>query len=103
MAFKKIPPKVRLSSGAAASALVVEKVEADGVTLSKVSHQPIAEVYKKQLPADNFSLDKQIKAGVALKEVSSELLGDDINTLDESVLESFSGKQESKDETKTEE
>ena len=103
MAFKKIPPKVRLCSGAPASALVVDKVEADGVTLAKVSHKPIADVYKNQVSAENFSLDKQIQAGVALKEVSSELLGDDINTVDESVLESFTNKIEPTEEPKTDE
>lgn len=87
MAFKKIPPHVRLASGACSSAIVVDKVEADGVTISKVSHKPIAEVYKNQVSADNFSLDKQIQAGVQLKEVDSQLLTDDINTVDESFFD----------------
>lgn len=82
MAFKKIPPKVRLSAGAPSASLVVETLDCDGVQMVSVTHKKFQDKYPKQTSADNFSLDAQIKAGVKLKEVSSELLADNINDVD---------------------
>ena len=87
MAFKKIPPKVRLCAGAPSASLVVEKLDCDGVQMVSVTHKKLQDIYPKQISADNFSLDAQIKAGVKLKEVSSELLADNIHDVDLSQFE----------------
>lgn len=82
MAFKKIPPVVRLSRGSAISTSIVEKTQDDGVTRSMLVHKSLESVYPDRLDADNFSLDKQLKAGVKLKEVNSVLLSGDVNEVD---------------------
>lgn len=86
MAFKKIPPVVRLSRGSAISTSIVEKTQADGVTRSKLVHKSLETAYPDRLDAENFSLDKQLKAGVKLKEVNSVLLAGDVNEVDLPVV-----------------
>ena len=79
MAFKKIPPKVRLACGCGSSVTQVETVNADGFQRSVLSHKTFGDAYPDRLPSDNFTLDKQLKAGVKLTEVNSVVLSSDVN------------------------
>lgn len=87
MAFKKIPPKVRLSAGAGLSTGVIDNVDFNGVKLNVLTQKSLRDAYPDRLPANNFDLQKQIEAGVNLQEVNSAVLSDDINTADLSQLE----------------
>lgn len=79
MAHKKIMPNIKLAAGASVGASVLSKVDANGVTKVVLAHRTFREAYPSNMPADNFSLQKQIEAGVQLKEVNSEVLSDDVN------------------------
>lgn len=87
MAFKKIPPKVRLFAGAGLSTGVIDNVNVNGVNRNVLMQKSFRDAYPDRLPANNFDLQKQIEAGVNLQEVNSAVLSDDINTVDLSQLE----------------
>ena len=72
-------PNIKLAAGASAGASVLSKVDANGVTKVALVHRTLREAYPSNMPADNFSLQKQIEAGVQLKELNSQVLSDDIN------------------------
>lgn len=82
MAFKKIPPKVRLSAGAGLSTGVIDNVDVNGVKRNVLTQKSLRDAYPDRLPANNFDLQKQIEAGVNLQEVNSAVLSDDINTVE---------------------
>lgn len=82
MAFKKIPPKVRLSAGAGLSTGVINNVDVNGVKRNVLTQKSLRDAYPDRLPASNFDLQKQIEAGVNLQEVNSAVLSDDINTVE---------------------
>lgn len=82
MAFKKIPPKVRLCAGAGLSTGVIDNVDVNGVKRNVLTQKSLRDAYPDRLPANNFDLQKQIEAGVNLQEVNSAVLSDDINTVE---------------------
>lgn len=82
MAFKKIPPRVRLACGSASSIIVQDTKVLDGVSMSVTSKKSFNEVFDKLPQSDNFTLDRQIEAGVPLQQVNSKLLGDDVNEVE---------------------
>lgn len=79
--FKKIVPNVHLSVGVGGSSCVSETVDVDGVKRVGFTFKNMEDAYPDMLPASNFSLDAQIKAGVKLTEVDSQVLVDDINSV----------------------
>lgn len=90
MAFKKIMPNIKLASGASVCATVQRTIVDGSVTRVALAHRSFREAYPDRLPADNFSLDKQLQAGVNLKQINSEVLSDDVNLVelpDNSVVE----------------
>lgn len=73
--FKKIERNVRLHHGMEASTIHVDHVVTDnGVTKVKLVSSALSDRYKELPDRKNFDLDAQIKAGVKLQEVNSNIL-----------------------------
>lgn len=83
--FKKIPPKILLNGCGPASTIVCEKNFVNGVERTKFVSKTLDEAYKLLPSVDNFSLENQLKAGVSLQPVDSNLLSSDLNVDDLNV------------------
>lgn len=76
--FKKKERNVQLFHGSASSTTIVDKVVTDdGVTSVKIVSKSLKERYKELPEKENFSLEAQLKAGVKLQEVNSNVLSPD--------------------------
>lgn len=76
--FRKRPHLVSLLHGSYNAMSEQLQSDKDGVVHYKHERVPLAELYppEKDLPAENFSLEYQLKSGIPLKEVDSVILRD---------------------------
>lgn len=76
--WKKKERNVQMFHGSASSTTIVDKVVTDdGVTSVKIVSKSLKERYKELPEKENFSLEAQLKAGVKLQEVNSNVLSPD--------------------------
>lgn len=76
--WKKVERNVRFHHGMESSTTHVEHVVTDnGVTKVKLVSSALSDRYKELPDRKNFDLDAQIKAGVKLQEVNSNVLSPD--------------------------
>lgn len=76
--WKKKERNVQMFHGSASSTTIVDKVVTDdGVTSVKIVSKSLQERYKELPEKENFSLEAQLKAGVKLQEVNSNVLSPD--------------------------
>lgn len=81
--WKKVNPNYKMFHGSAGSCQVIDKVHQDNVLRTKLVRKSLNSHYKELSDVKNFSLEAQLKAGVKLQEVNSNVLSSE---LPESVL-----------------
>lgn len=73
--WKKKERNVQMFHGSASATTIVDKVVTDdGVASVKTVSKSLKERYKELPEKENFSLEAQLKAGVKLQEVNSNVL-----------------------------
>lgn len=76
--WKKKERNVQMFHGSASATTIVDKVVTDdGVTSVKTVSKSLKERYKELPEKENFSLEAQLKAGVKLQVVNSNVLSPD--------------------------
>lgn len=80
--FKKKMPKIILAGCSGCASAVLDKKQDGEITKVVLTHKSFADAYPDEMPADNFTLQKQIEAGVKLTEVNSVVIADDVNDVD---------------------
>ena len=77
--WKKVERNVQMHHGSASCTTVVDTVVTDnGVSRVKTVPKRLDVQYKQLPDAENFSLEAQIKAGVKLEEVNTNLLSGEL-------------------------
>lgn len=72
--FKKIPPKFKPAGGSASPCKVSVQTVENGVMYTNIVEKSPEDAYPDLPHPDNFSLDKQLSAGIPLTEVNSKIL-----------------------------
>lgn len=76
--WKKVNPNYRMFHGSAGSCQVIDKVFQDDVLRAKTVRKSLSVKYPDLPDRENFGLEAQLKAGVKLSEVNSNVLSSEL-------------------------